>query len=183
MHVLVNGGGGGAGMFCIQLAKHFGAFVHAVDRAEKLNAMRTFGADHVYDCRETDFTQLNQKFDVVIDAVAHYGPKACDQALKSRGKYIAMGGSSFSLLRLFLASRRKRDDDKMIRILLWQAKPDDMVTLAKLVSTKQIKCFIEHTYPFAQLKDAMKAQSKQAALGKHVVQITPKLAAPSPSPN
>ncbi|AVX03328.1 alcohol dehydrogenase [Maritalea myrionectae] len=182
MHVLVNGGGGGAGMFCIQLAKHFGATVHAVDKAEKLDAMRAFGADHVYDFRETDFTKLEQKFDVVVDAVANRGPNACFRALKSHGKYVVMGGTSFSLLRLFLASRRKRDDGKKISILMWQVNPEDMTILAEMVCAKQIKCFIEHIYPFEQLRGAMAAQSKQAAQGKHVVHIEPERDGSSPYP-
>ncbi len=173
MHVLINGAGGGAGMFCVQLAKHFGATVHAVDKAEKLDAMRAFGADHVYDFRETDFTQLKQKFDVVIDAVANRGPKACYQSLKQHGKYIVMGGTSFSLLRLFLASRKTRDDGRKISILMLQINSKDMTNLADMVCNKQIECFIEHIYPFEQLRGAMAAQSKQVALGKHVVRMEP----------
>lgn len=173
MHVLVNGAGGGAGMFSIQLAKHQGAIVHAVDSAEKQDAMRAFGADHVYDYRETDFTQLEQKFDVVIDTVARRGPAKTLDALKPHGHYVVMGGATFVLFRLFLASRKTRDDGKKISILMWRANPDDMATLAQMVCAKQVTCFIEHIYPFEHLRGAMAAQSKQAALGKHVVHIEP----------
>lgn len=47
--VLVNGGGGGAGSFAIQVARALGAEVTAVDSAEKLELMRSLGADHVID--------------------------------------------------------------------------------------------------------------------------------------
>ncbi len=47
--VLINGGGGGAGTFALQLAKLARAEVTAVDNAGKLDFMCALGADHVID--------------------------------------------------------------------------------------------------------------------------------------
>jgi NADPH:quinone reductase-like Zn-dependent oxidoreductase len=47
--VLINGAGGSAGSFAIQLAKLYGAEVTGVDNAGKLDFMRSLGADHVVD--------------------------------------------------------------------------------------------------------------------------------------
>jgi len=47
--VLINGAGGGSGMYAIQLAKLHGAEVTGVDNTEKLESMRSLGADHVID--------------------------------------------------------------------------------------------------------------------------------------
>lgn len=47
--VLINGAGGGAGTFAVQIAKSFGAEVTGVDRTCKLDLMRSVGADHVID--------------------------------------------------------------------------------------------------------------------------------------
>ena len=47
--VLINGAGGGSGMYAVQLAKLHGAEVTGVDNAEKLEFMRSLGADHVID--------------------------------------------------------------------------------------------------------------------------------------
>ena len=49
--VLINGAGGGVGSFAIQIAKMHGTEVTGVDSAEKQDAMREFGADHVIDYR------------------------------------------------------------------------------------------------------------------------------------
>ena len=55
--VLINGAGGGTGAFAIQLAKLAGAEVTGVDNAEKLEFMRSLGADHVIDYTKGRFHQ------------------------------------------------------------------------------------------------------------------------------
>jgi NADPH:quinone reductase-like Zn-dependent oxidoreductase len=58
--VLINGAGGGSGMYAIQLAKLNGAEVTGVDNAEKQEFMRSLGADHVIDYTRDDFTRTGR---------------------------------------------------------------------------------------------------------------------------
>src|SRR5688572_16592920 len=68
--VLINGAGGGAGMFAIQLAKSYGAEVTGVDNAGKLDFMRSLGAAHVIDYAREDFTRNGRQYDLILDLVA-----------------------------------------------------------------------------------------------------------------
>src|SRR5687767_8174310 len=68
--VLINGAGGGAGTFAIQLAKSYGAEVTGVDNSGKLDFMRSLGADHVLDYTKEDFTRHGRQYDLILDVVA-----------------------------------------------------------------------------------------------------------------
>ncbi len=59
--VLINGAGGGSGSFAIQIAKLAGAHVVAVDNADKLEFMRSVGADEAIDYRVQDFTEWSRR--------------------------------------------------------------------------------------------------------------------------
>ena len=65
--VLINGAGGGVGTFAVQLAKLKGAEVTGVDKAHKLEVVRSVGADHVINYTQEDFTQNGQRYALILD--------------------------------------------------------------------------------------------------------------------
>jgi len=68
--LLIIGAGGSIGTFGVQLGKHLGAEVTAVDSAAKLDMLRSIGADHVIDYTQEDFTENGQFYDVIFDVPA-----------------------------------------------------------------------------------------------------------------
>jgi NADPH:quinone reductase-like Zn-dependent oxidoreductase len=69
--VLINGAGGGSGMYAVQLAKLGGAEVTGVDNPEKLEFIRALGADHVIDYTREDVTSNGRSYDLILDLAAH----------------------------------------------------------------------------------------------------------------
>ncbi len=57
--VLFNGAGGGVGTLGVQMAKSFGAEVTGVDSTDKLDVMRSTGADHVIDYTQRTLPKLD----------------------------------------------------------------------------------------------------------------------------
>ena len=100
--VLINGAGGGSGMYAIQLAKLRGAEVTGVDNAEKLKFMRSLGADHVIDYRREDYTRSGKTYDLVLDVQAFRGARAYKRALAPGGRFFYVGGSVSTLFGVLL---------------------------------------------------------------------------------
>ncbi len=103
--VLINGAGGGAGTFAVQIAKSFGAEVTGVDSTKKLDMMRSIGADQVIDYTQEDFTQNGQRYDLILDLVASHSIFDYKRALTPKGVYVMVGGSMAHIFQtLFLGS-------------------------------------------------------------------------------
>src|SRR5436853_2746892 len=100
--VLINGAGGGAGSFAVQLAKLYGAEVTGVDNTGKLDFMRSLGADHVIDHTREDFTKNGKQYDFILDLIAHRSVFAYKRALMPNGSYFAVGGSMSTLFQALL---------------------------------------------------------------------------------
>ncbi len=101
-NVLINGAGGGAGSFAVQLAKYYGAEVTAVDNTEKLDFMRSLGAGHVIDYTREDFTKNGKQYDMILDVIAHRSVFAYKRALGPNGSYFMVGGSVATMFQMLL---------------------------------------------------------------------------------
>lgn len=152
---LVNGAGGGVGSIAIQLLKLYNVEVTGVDSAEKLEAMRAWGYDHVSDYRSEDFTQSGKRYDLIIDAKTDRSPADYERALSSNGVYATVGGLMFSLLRIALSGLRiNRARDKKLNVIALQANRD-LPYFNELFETGEFKPVIDQIYSFTN-KDVRK---------------------------
>jgi len=91
--VLINGAGGGVGTFAVQIAKLNGTEVTGVDKAHKLEVVRSVGADHVIDYSKEDFTRNGQRYDLILDTQGKRSMFHYKRALSPHGTYAMVGGS------------------------------------------------------------------------------------------
>lgn len=169
LRVLINGAGGGAGSFAIQLASLSGAHVTGVDNAGKLDFMRELGADQAIDYRSEDFTRLGP-YDLVLDLVAHRSVFAYRRALARGGRYLCVGGTVRALLRVvtvgaalgLLTGRR-------LGVLVARQGPEHFEPVAERCISGDLRIHIDRVFPLDEVPRALTHVGEGRALGKVVV--------------
>jgi NADPH:quinone reductase-like Zn-dependent oxidoreductase len=170
--VLINGAGGGTGTFAIQLAKLAGAEVTGVDNAEKLELMRSLGADHVIDYTKVDFTQNGQQYDLILDVIADRSVFAYQRALKTNGSYFMAGGSVTTMFQsLLLGPLIRRITSRNIKLLMVQTDSKDLVTITELIESGKVKLVIDKRYTFSETAEALRYLGEGHAKGKVVITV------------
>ncbi len=172
-HVLVNGAGGSMGTFAVQIAKAFGAEVTGVDSTEKLELVRSIGADHVIDYTRDDFTQGGVPYGRILDMVGNHSPSASRRVLGPDGTLILVGGPVMRFLKVqMLGARDPGAGGQRFGILMWKPnRPADAVALAELLESGKVRPIIERDYPLNELPAALRRLEQGHVLGKAVITV------------
>ncbi len=149
--VLIVGAGGSIGTCAVQLAKHYGAEVTAVDKPGKLTMLRSIGADYVIDYTREDFTRSGQTYDVILDTVGKSSFSGSLRSLKENGTYLNANPGLFAKLRRGWAMKRSSK-----RVILWTAgyTVSNLLALKELVEAGALKAIIDRRYPLEQVAEA-----------------------------
>lgn len=71
--VFINGGSGGTGVFCIQIAKLLDCYITSACSSAKIDLCKSLGADKIIDCKLVEIGEAlqgkGQVFDLAVDTV------------------------------------------------------------------------------------------------------------------
>jgi NADPH:quinone reductase-like Zn-dependent oxidoreductase len=168
--VLINGAGGGAGTFAVQLARALGAEVTGVDCPKKLESMHSIGADHVIDFTQEDFTRTGQRYDLILDLVAHRSVFDNRRALGPEGRYVLAGGSLARILELLLLGPLLSMGGRKMGILGYQANKG-LARMVELFEAGTVVPVIDRTYGLPEAAEALRYLGEGQALGKVVIAV------------
>jgi len=173
--VLVTGASGGVGSFAVQIAKAFGAEVTGVCSTRNVELVRSLGADHVVDYTRTDFTCAEKRYDVILDNVEAQSLAAVRRALTPTGTLIpnsGHGGRWLGPLRRIVKARILSGFTRQhLRPFASVEKRQDLLTLADLLTTGQVRPVIDRTYPLDEAADALRYVAAGHTRGKVVVTV------------
>jgi NADPH:quinone reductase-like Zn-dependent oxidoreductase len=170
--VLIDGASGNVGPFAVQIAKSMGAEVTGVASGDKLDFVRSLGADHTIDYEKVDYTKAGQRYDWIVAVDAHHPIRAVRRALKPNGVYLTMGGDTGTIFAALGGSLLvSRFGDKWSGLMIWW-KPmnrPDIDTLKELIAAGKLKPVIDRRYPLDRVVDALRWVEDGRSRGKVVI--------------
>jgi NADPH:quinone reductase-like Zn-dependent oxidoreductase len=168
--VLVYGASGAIGSAAVQILKHLGAEVVAVCGTGNVETVKSLGPDRVIDYETEDFTQLEDRFDFILDAVGKSSYGVCKKLLKSDGKYcsseLGTGGQN-PLLAVWFAITGSR---KVI-FPIPKINKEKMEYIKGLIEAGSYKPVIDRTYTLDEIIEAAKYVETGQKSGNVVIKI------------
>jgi len=173
--VLITGASGGVGSFAVQLAKAFGAEVTGVCSTRNVDLVKSLGADHVVDYTRTDFTRTEKRYDVILDNVEAQPLADLRRALTPTGTLIPNNGHGGRWLgplgRIVKARVLSGFTRQRLKPFTSFAKRQDLLTLADLLATGQVRPVIDRTYALDEAADALRHVAAGHTRGKVVITV------------
>ena len=146
--VLIFGASGSVGTFAVQLAKHFGAEVTAVCSDANLEMVQSIGSDFQIDYKTQDFTQNNESYDLIFDAVGKIEPTKRKKSLKPDGVYLNILNASLGKL-----------------------KVEDLKFLKGLCENGELNAVIDRVYPLDDIVEAHRYVDAGHKKGNVIVKV------------
>ena len=171
--VLIHGAAGGVGTFSVQIAKALGAHVTAVTGANKVDIIRSLGADEVIDYSKEDFTRRPERFDIVFDVAATRSIGSLRRVLLPGGVLVLVGADKRGgvaifgrILSAFVRSRLLR---QRVRFFVARQDAKDLLFLRDLLESGQLAPRIDRTYPLSEGAEAIRYVGTGQARAKVVI--------------
>jgi NADPH:quinone reductase-like Zn-dependent oxidoreductase len=169
--ILINGAGGSIGSFAVQLAKHFGAQVTAVDSSAKRDMLRSLGADHVIDYAREDFTKNGVTYDVIFDVVGKAPLSRTSRSIRQGGTYLL---ANPGLSHLIWGLWNRLTSNKKVVMQPASGTPEGLVYLKGLIEAGKLGTVIDRRFPLEQIVEAHKYVETGQKKGNVAITVDPR---------
>ena len=146
--VLIYGASGAVGTAAVQLANYYGAEVTGVCSAKNSELVKSLGADRVIDYQHENFTEKEERYDLIFDAVGKIAKNQCKEALALNGRFVSVEGQGIA-----------------------KVQTKDLLLLKKLMEEGQIQSVIDRCYSLEQVPEAHEYVETGHKIGSVVVTL------------
>jgi NADPH:quinone reductase-like Zn-dependent oxidoreductase len=140
--------------------------------------VRSIGADHVVDYTREDFTEGQQRYDLIVDNVGNHSLSAYRRVLNPKGRFVIVGGPkrdpwigpfvlpiNASLVSPFVSQE--------LSMMLAKMNPRDLELLGELMQAGQVTPVIDRRYALSDAPAAIRYLGDGHARGKVVISPIP----------
>lgn len=174
--VLIIGASGGVGTFAVQIAKAFGAEVAGVCSTNKVNMVRSLGADLVIDYIHEDFSQMDRRYDVILDIGGNSSLSRLRRALTPSGTLVIVGGETSGR---WLGGTDRQIRAMMLSLFVGQKlgtfiaseNADDLTVLKELIESNKVRPVKDRTYALSDAPEAIRYLDEGHARGKVAITL------------
>ena len=173
--VLVIGAAGGVGSYAVQLAVAAGADVTGICRTEKMDFVRSLGADDVLDYTREAITDGGRRYDLILDTGGNRTLRELRRALTPTGTLVIVGaevgGPMAGLGRLPRALLLNAFLKQKLRVFVSTSNPADLQALADHLAEGSVRAPVDRTFPLADAGAAIQDMREGKAKGKVVLTV------------
>jgi NADPH:quinone reductase-like Zn-dependent oxidoreductase len=174
-HVMVNGATGAIGSAAVQILKDLGARVVATCDTEHVGLVTELGADRVIDYTAADFTQDDQEYDFVIDAVGKSSFSRCKRLLKPGGIYLSSDLGPLSLNPILALTTRLFGKKKVMFPIPPKFDQKLVKHFKDMLESGAFKPLIDRRYHLEQIAEAYAYVETGKKIGNVLISIEPVL--------
>lgn len=173
--VLINGASGGVGTYAVQIAKSMGAEVHGVNSTRNVELVMGLGADHVFDYKKENYTESEERYDLILDMVGNHSLLDNSRVMKPTGRLVQVGGPSGDWVGPFRGAIEALlvapfMEQEVVSVMA-QLNGDDLAKLAALMAEGKITSRIDKRFPLADTAQAIAYSETGRARGKIIIAI------------
>lgn len=145
--VLIYGASGSVGSYAVQIATQQGATITGVCSGSNFEMVKSLGAEKVIDYKKEDYSEHEEKFDIVFDAVGKSTKSKAKKVLNAKGAFVSVK-------------------------MLTKEKSDKLKLIKNLAEEKKLKPFIDRIFPLDEIVRAHEYVDSGRKRGNVVIEIS-----------
>ncbi len=156
-NVLIIGASGGIGSAAVQIARATGARVTGVCGTNRVDYVKSLGAEKVIDYTREDYTTTGETYDLIFDVLGRGPFTACRAILKPGGIHFCASFKMKQLINMLLTSR----SDKRMICGIAPGRLQELLDIREMIEAGIFKSFPTRQFPMNHVAEAHRyAESK-----------------------